>query len=297
MRRKMSAKKILTITLSCVIALAVLLGVGYEYSLRSAQKEFSALLDAQAGNFNEDRIVLSNTSHSEAERLAGVFGGTLRITKNGNFAVITLPEGVTLPDIAQNEDYRKYHDKILLDYNNFSTADVEEETAQTGDIRANYRVEEPMYPQQNYLDYINVGDSWNLTLGKNSDGEKVTVAVIDSGIDTDHPEFFDAEGNSIISTKSYDATNDKVVDMYDISVIEDENGHGTAVAGVLAAQINGVGTMGIAPDVELLVIKCEVDEAGEFKSSADTVALQQQQDRQCQDAGLYNHRQCNNCAL
>lgn len=62
-----------------------------------------------------------------------------------------------------------------------------------------------------------------------------------------------------------------MVDQYDISVIEDTNGHGTAVAGIIAAQMDGAGIAGIAPDVELLVIKCESDEAGEFKSSADIV--------------------------
>ena len=75
-------------------------------------------------------------------------------------------------------------------------------------------------------------------------GSGVTVAVIDTGIDTDHPEFAGR-----ISEYSYNATEDKIVKdwttpggNYDWSLIEDEQGHGTAVAGVVAgvSLINGL---------------------------------------------------------
>ena len=54
-------------------------------------------------------------------------------------------------------------------------------------------------------------------------------------------------------------------------MIEDVNGHGTAVAGVIASQMDDKGIAGIAPDVELLVIKCDANDKGEFKSSSDIV--------------------------
>ena len=257
-------------TLVVVLALSIF-GVCREISLESAQRNLKAMLEAEQGNYNEDRVVLASTNKRDAQEMADVFGGTLRITDNEQFAVINLPDGVTLTDIAENEEYRKYHGDILLDYNNFSIAEEDTDVVSDTEIRSSYQVNDPMYHQQTYIDYLNIGDTWNLTRGTYNDGEKVTVAVIDTGIDTDHPEFVDADGNSIISTSSYDATNDKVVDQYDINVIEDTHGHGTAVAGVIAAQMNEVGIAGITPDVELLVIKCENDEAGEFKSSADIV--------------------------
>ena len=263
--------KMLGITTLVVTLALSIFGVSREISLETAQRNLSAMLEAERGNYNEDRVVLASTNKREAQAMAEVFGGTLRITDNGDFAVINLPDGVTLADIVENDEYRKYHDEILLDYNNFSIAEEDVDIAEDTEIRSSYQVNDPMYPQQTYIDYLNIGDTWNRTRGTYSDGEKVTIAVIDTGIDTDHPEFIDADGNSIISTSSYDATNDKVVDQYDISVIEDTNGHGTAVAGVIAAQMNEEGIAGIAPDVELLVIKCENDEAGEFKSSADIV--------------------------
>ena len=53
--------------------------------------------------------------------------------------------------------------------------------------------------ERSYLDYINADGVWDVTRGEKTDGTKIKVAVIDSGIDTDHPEFYDADGNCIIS--------------------------------------------------------------------------------------------------
>lgn len=242
----------------------------HEISLNNLQADFIEKLEQSAGIYNEDTVVLYSTTKKEAQKLSDMLGGHLRITPSGSFATVKLPEGMTLRDVAENREYREYLGGIALDYNNVSVSDISDEDIGTG-VRANYEVGDDLYPQQTYLDYINVGDSWNRSLGKYSDGTKVKIAVIDTGIDTDHPEFFDADGKSIISENSYDSTNDKTVKMNGMSVIEDKHGHGTAVAGVIAAQMNGAGIAGIAPDVELVVIKCECDNAGNFMSSADII--------------------------
>ena len=268
---RLQKRTILTAVILAAILLLSGLGLAHEIQLGHAQRDFAALVEENAGRFNEGRLVLSSTSSREARRIADTLGGSLRITKNGRFALVTLPDGVMLADVAESRELRQYMADFSLDYNDFSVGTEETDVAEDGDIRANFQTDEPMYPQQTYLDYINIGDSWNVSMGQKSDGEKVKIAVIDSGIDTDHPEFMDADGNSVISLLSYDATDDIIVEADDLSAIEDEHGHGTAVAGVIASQINGSGIMGVAPDVELLVIKCDVDETGEFRSSADIV--------------------------
>ena len=255
------------ILLSVILLFAGILH--HEITLETAQQSFLALLEQKEGYYHSNRIVLSATNRQEAEQLAKQVGGTLRITKNGVFAVITLPDGMTVAEFAAEDENREYLGRMALDYNNFSITTETEDTADG--TRTGFQVVDEMYPQQNYLDYINIGNTWNLSRGETTDGEKITIAIIDSGIDTDHPEFTDAEGNSIINIHSYDASNDKTVNQYGIDVIEDTNGHGTAVAGVIAAQMNEVGIVGIAPDVDLLIIKCDVNEAGEFTSSADIV--------------------------
>ncbi|MCI5745337.1 MAG: leucine-rich repeat protein, partial [Erysipelotrichaceae bacterium] len=86
--------------------------------------------------------------------------------------------------------------------------------------------------------------------------------------------------NSIISEWSYYASEDKIVKdyvledgSYNWNLIQDQDNkvhgayHGTKVAGVIAAQMNnGVGITGIAPDVELLVIKCKMNDDGTLNS-------------------------------
>lgn len=73
-----------------------------------------------------------------------------------------------------------------------------------------------------------------------STGEAVKVGVIDTGIDPDHPDLTVAGGvNTVNTRKSY----------------KDDNGHGTHVAGTIAAVDNEIGVVGVAPTVELYAIK------------------------------------------
>ncbi|MCR4404239.1 MAG: S8 family peptidase [Candidatus Acetothermia bacterium] len=73
-------------------------------------------------------------------------------------------------------------------------------------------------------------------------GAGVRVALLDSGIDPEHP---DLRGSYI---GGYDFVNGD-------SEPWDDNGHGTEVAGILAARENGTGVVGVAPQAELLVVK------------------------------------------
>lgn len=80
-------------------------------------------------------------------------------------------------------------------------------------------------------------------LWENNAGENVVVAVIDTGVDVHHP---DLQG-AIIG--GYNFTTD------DSTAYHDENGHGTHVAGTIAAQQNNIGVVGVAPKAKLLILK------------------------------------------
>ena len=275
MNRIFSSTKSRIIAISALFFVTVLVAFGVfihrEYTLERIYDEAQREIVENSGSYAEDVIVLDGTGRKRAEALAERFGATLRITANGRFATLRLPEGVSVADVYGDRKNRSLLSELALDYK-VSIADEGEE--EKNDLLApNYSVNDDKYYLQTYLNYINVGNVWNSTLGRFEDGKKVKVAVIDTGIDTDHPEFFDKNGNSIISLKSYNATEDKVVDVYnsDISLIEDTDGHGTAVAGIIASQMDAAGIVGLSPEVELLVIKCEVNEYGEFKYSSDLV--------------------------
>jgi subtilisin family serine protease len=75
-------------------------------------------------------------------------------------------------------------------------------------------------------------------------GAGVKVAVIDTGIDLDHP---DLDGN-------VDAANSKTF-VVRTSSATDDNGHGTHVAGTIAAEDNTIGVIGVAPQATLIAVK------------------------------------------
>lgn len=70
-------------------------------------------------------------------------------------------------------------------------------------------------------------------------GDTIKVGVIDSGINSQHPDLRIAGGTSFVTG----------------SHLRDATGHGTHVAGILAAQANSIGVRGVAPNVELYSIR------------------------------------------
>lgn len=77
-------------------------------------------------------------------------------------------------------------------------------------------------------------------------GKGITVAILDTGCDTTHPDLKER----IVGGRNL--TND---DGGNLSVYEDYNGHGTHVAGTIAAIQNNTGVVGVAPEANLLIIK------------------------------------------
>lgn len=121
---------------------------------------------------------------------------------------------------------------------------------------------EPNFKKQTEFNNLNIGNTYDTYRG-----EGVTVAIIDSGCNYQHVDFYDKNGEIILSDLSasfslnsnYTQVITKVVKNYnnDFSIIDDpvDNGHGTNVAATVAAQINGVGGAGVAPEATLMILK------------------------------------------
>jgi len=69
----------------------------------------------------------------------------------------------------------------------------------------------------------------------------VDVAVLDTGIDIDHPDLRVVSGKDCVNRTSFDD--------------DDPDGHGTHVAGTIAAKDNGFGVVGVAPSAWLWAVK------------------------------------------
>jgi type VII secretion-associated serine protease mycosin len=97
-----------------------------------------------------------------------------------------------------------------------------------------------LWPQER----LNFTDVWEHTRGKG-----VKVAVVDSGVDTSHPQL---KGH----VKAYDVTS---------SGLRDCVGHGTAVAGIIGAadmRDQGIPFVGVAPEAEIISVKMAVKATG-----------------------------------
>lgn len=94
---------------------------------------------------------------------------------------------------------------------------------------------------------------------RNERARNVTVAVVDSGVDYTHP---DLDGKVVWGANF---TGDDV--QYGRESADDNHGHGTAVAGIIAAEDNERGTVGIAPGARLYSIKVlDQDNSGSVSS-------------------------------
>jgi subtilisin family serine protease len=82
---------------------------------------------------------------------------------------------------------------------------------------------------------LGVPAAWSQTRG-----EGVKVAVLDTGVDPDHPDL----ASGIVAMEDF--TGDG---------IEDVNGHGTHCAGIIGARENNLGFIGVAPACDLLIGK------------------------------------------
>jgi len=133
--------------------------------------------------------------------------------------------------------------------------------------------DDPLYPlQAHYLEPMGVVDAWTLHPGDPS----VVVAVIDSGIDTQHPDLDGAIWRNkaeVVDNGIDDDDNGCVDDVHgcaffgqgtvadeceapDAGDVRDDYGHGTFVAGIIAAEAdNGRGVSGIAPGVTVMPVK------------------------------------------
>ncbi|MEQ1932556.1 MAG: S8 family peptidase, partial [Fimbriimonadaceae bacterium] len=115
--------------------------------------------------------------------------------------------------------------------------------------------------------------AWDISFGN---VQSVTVAIIDTGVNTAHPDLaanlwrnkaetagnsIDDDGNGYVDDiNGYDFA-------YNDPIPNDVNGHGTACAGLAAAvQDNTIGVTGVAPKAKIMCLKASID-SGYFYDS------------------------------
>ena len=114
-------------------------------------------------------------------------------------------------------------------------------------------VNDPGYKIQWAISYTESNKAWRLVKQK----REVRVAVLDTGVDYTHPDL----KNRVLKSKGYDFVNNDNDPM-------DDHGHGTHVAGIIAAEANNrKGISGIAGPLDVRIIPVKVlNSKGEGRS-------------------------------
>jgi len=146
-------------------------------------------------------------------------------------------------------------------------------------IYANYRIPVPrpvnriqitleeIYHVDKYMKVIGAETAWS----KGYFGKNIVVAVIDSGVDVFHPRLKDAIDLNMADTENNfdDDANGFIDDHYgwnfttDSNQVVDETGHGTHIAGIIAASHNSSYARGIAPLARILPVDFVAGESGD----------------------------------
>lgn len=122
---------------------------------------------------------------------------------------------------------------------------------------------DPLQSKQWYL-------SWQNRPGSPYTGKGASVGIIDTGVDASHPDltaaYDSANSKSFLSGSS--CNGDAACD----DPGQDGAGHGTSVAGVIAAAADGHGTVGAAPGARIVSLKAG-DRTGTFSADAVSQAI------------------------
>jgi subtilisin family serine protease len=187
--------------------------------------------------------------------------------------------------------------KILKNDKNFSeiSLDYEMET-QTNDFFYNTQ---GAYWSLNPLDELFAIKNYGIDeIWQTRTGSGVIVAVIDTGVDYNHPDLWnniwvnpqkvlDRNQDGKINLDDVDLNSNHFIDANEITAnsigrnfvnnsfdpLDKEDGHGTHVAGVIASQKeNSIGIAGVAPDAKILPIKALNDQGkGKFSNIAKAI--------------------------
>lgn len=254
--------------MTCVLA------AGTWASVMDAQRVYAADT-AEEIEVVEDEVMALVDSLEEAEEMAKYYDITLKSYSYG--VAVFEEEGIhkRVEQMEMDESFPRLSRNL-----EFTLPDVEFTPLEVDDSAAEpmatlYSSDEKKY-QQYQLNENHISEAWEVTKGKDdkgtddtTDDKSVLVAIIDTGIDTDHSAFPSGTLRTDLYYNAY-------TDTKGTTAVEDDHGHGTHVAGIIAANKDGVilsgydtnvytsGIYGIAPEAELMIIKANTTGEGTF---------------------------------
>jgi thermitase len=259
--------------LIALIGLAFFIGVGFAFQnkdkspVRETQFQSRAekwdwiqrnMREAQ-NNYAPDRILIRFSSVVPEDKAAALLGGygisSLKRIPRLNIYTLKLPGHLSVPDAIAQLNTNPDIEYAEPDYSASIAATPNDTLFQyqyalynTGQNLIDVI---PGSPQGTSRADIKATAAWEETKGSRD----IVIAVLDTGIDLVHPDLDDKviSGGRDLVNDDFDAT--------------DDNGHGTFVAGIAAAETdNSEGIAGVAWNCSLLPVKCMDAEGDGFYS-------------------------------
>lgn len=238
-------------------------------------QSFGVLSDEPQGEFVEGAVLIKDDSFDESKLNGIEYDNCSPLFPNSVWYRIELSDGVDTKETV----------KALNDSGLFQKVDYDYVMGADGEIESIDVSSNPNASEQTYLDTMCIRDGWGY-LANNSvspgGNPSVVVAVIDTGVDYNH---IDLRNNIWVNTaeipdNGIDDDGNGYVDDYrgwnfvaNTNDPMDDNGHGTHVAGIVAAENNTVGTVGVAWNCKVMVLKAG-NSSGYFTNSSIAAAVQ-----------------------
>ncbi|MGI6450102.1 MAG: S8 family serine peptidase [Desulfitobacteriia bacterium] len=228
------------------------------------------------------RLVVEVTQVADLDALAAAVGGELVRTGPLNYCTLEFrPESLKAENSHDpavepiiNEEQKKSILAKVLDFpgvlgaewsktyklttseiGKLTTSETGKATAEAG---GEITITDPEYTLQWALRRIRADQAW----AEGATGKGVIIAVVDTGVDLDHPDLVDDTLHRSSLIQGYNAFTRSSLPGAD----QDDNGHGTSVAGAIAALNNDEGIVGVAYEAMIMPIKA-MDHTGEGEDS------------------------------
>ncbi|MBO9540780.1 S8 family serine peptidase [bacterium] len=240
-------RTVLALVLSALTAATAGCGLGGASGVSPTAHQLSSAGKMPAGTYSTRRVLVSFKAGQEAagkESLKARLG--MRVVQDMPQLGMSV---LALPAAAQRESAMA------------AIAAQPAVTSVEADVRmrAGYRPQDPQSSLGSFSGlYVGFRSAlfraWDATLGD----PRVVVAVVDTGVDITHPDLRDrvVTGRNFVTQieEDQDDGTTKLVDLPDKGPLDD-NGHGTHVAGIIAAAENLQGITGMAPRCKIMPIK------------------------------------------
>jgi hypothetical protein len=218
------------------------------YYVGQGNSDFALLTDFNA---NEDRLVYKTGSLNTNSITLPGFGAGIGLFDTTTSDLVAFLPGATQPPTL-SKPYSNQSGYGLVD----ASAAVARATGQQTPFPDVAATDAPWG-----IDRVKAPEAW----AKGYTGQGVVVAVIDSGVDYNHPDLKNniwQNTDEIAGNNIDDDKNGYVDDVrgWDFVGFGDNNpmdwdGHGTHVAGTIAASNNGFGVTGVAPNAKIMPVR------------------------------------------